>query len=123
MGDQNDCHSFPSVKVTDCLKNFLSSIRIQHCSWLIQNDAFRTHCHDTGNCNPLLLSAGKFIRRMITIGCHSCFFQALIYTLPDFLCGHTHILRSESYVFFYYSSYDLIVRILKNHARFLADFP
>ena len=28
------------------------------------------------------------IRRMITIGCHSCFFQALIYTLPDLSLIH-----------------------------------
>ena len=121
--DQNYSHSLLLIKITDCLQNFLSSIRIKHRSWLIQNDAFRAHCHHTGNSNSLLLTSGKLIRRMITIRGHACLFQALIYSLPDFLCRHSHVLRSETYIFFYHSSYDLIVRILKNHARFLADFP
>ena len=123
MRDQNDCNFFLAVQFPHCLQNFFSPVGVQHGCRLIQNDASGTHGHHACNSHSLLLSSGKLVWGLITISCHANFFQAVIYTFPDIVCGNAHVLRTESYILFYYSSYDLIIRVLKHHSCFLAHFP
>ena len=123
MSNKDNCDMLCLVKIPDRLYDFFSSVRIQHGSRLVQNNAFRLHGHDAGNRDPLLLSAGKFIRRMLPVGDHSCFSQAVVHTFPDFIGRNTQIFRSETHIFLHHGGNYLVIRILKDHAGFLADFP
>ena len=46
-----------------------------------------------------------------------------IHSLPDLLGRNSDIFRTESDVLFHYISYDLVIRVLKDHARIFADIP
>ena len=75
------------------------------------------------NGNSLLLSAGQLIRRIFPKFIHSHCFQAFLYPLPDFLCGDSHIFRSESHILFHNLSDNLVVRVLEHHPGCLPDIP
>ena len=47
----------------ECLKDLVSSTRVEIPSWLVGNDHRRIICKCTGNCNTLLLTTGKFTRQ------------------------------------------------------------
>ena len=123
MGDQNDCYLFPTVQLPHCLQDFLSSVRIQHGGRLIQDDAPRAHGHHACNSHSLLLSSRKLVWGLITVGCHTDFFQAVIHTFPDIICRNSHVFRAKAYVLFHNGSYDLVIRILKYHSCLLAYLP
>ena len=123
MSDQQHCHMFLAIELLYCVNNFFSSVRIQHRCRFIEYDAFRTHCHDSGNRHALLLTAGKLIRRMRTVFPHSDCLQTLFHTLPDFLRRHPHIFRSKPDILIHNRTYNLIVRILKYHAGALTNLP
>ena len=107
------------------LSEFMNSPsnRVKHCSRLIHNDAFRFHCHDTGDCYSLFLSSGKLIRRMMPVFDHPNSFQTFFHSLPDLIRRNAQVLRTKPHIFFYYSANDLIVRILKYHSRRLSYIP
>ena len=50
-------------------------------------------------------------------------FQAVFYTFPDFVGWYAQILRAKSNIFLHDRSDNLIVWILKNHARTLSYIP
>ena len=54
---------------------------------------------------------------------HTHCLKAFFYPLPDLICGDSDVLGSESHVLFDNLRYDLIIRILENHACLSADLP
>ena len=123
MCNQNDGHTFHIIQGTHCSDYFFPPIRIQHRSRLIQNNTFWMHGNHTGDRNPLFLSTGKLVRRMLAILIHSNCFQTLFDPFPDFPGRYSHVFRTKSHIFFHYLSNDLVIRVLKNHAGFLPDIP
>ena len=81
------------------------------------------HGKDSCNGHPLLLSAGKYGRRMGSVGSHTHLFQCHIHPLPDFVGRNADIFRTEGHVFLHDSRYQLVIRILENHAHLLPDIP
>ena len=123
MGDQNDRDSFFFVQFPDSFQNFFSAVGIQHRRRFVQYDTFRAHRHHSGDRDPLLLSAGQFIGRVVAVGYHSRRLKAFVHPLPDFLCRDSDVLRTESDILLHDASDDLVVRILEDHPGFLADLP
>ena len=123
MGNQDNGYIFFFIELGNGFQYFFPAIRVKHCSWLVQYNTAWTHRHNTCDGNSLFLASGKLVRRLITVSGHSCLFQTVIHTLPDFVCRYSHILRTKAYILFHNRTNDLVVRILKNHPRFLADFP
>ena len=60
---------------------------------------------------------------MLSVLIHPDSLEALFYPSPDFRCGNSHIFRTKADILLDHLSNDLIVRILKNHSRFLTDIP
>ena len=123
MSNQYHGNPFHLVQSAHRPYYFLSSVRIQHCRRLIQNNALRMHSDDARNGHSLFLSSRKLIRRMFPVLIHAYGLQAFLHPLPDLLRRHTHILGAESHIFFHYLADNLIIRVLKNHSGSLADFP
>ena len=123
MCNKYDCDLFHIVQGSCCPYYLMSAFGIKHCSRFIHNYTFRVHGNHTCYGNSLLLSAGKPVGRMLCIFLHSDYLQSLVYPLPDFLCRYTHIFRTESYIFFYDISDNLVIRILKDHSCRLSHRP
>ena len=81
------------------------------------------HGNHTGNADPLLLAAGEAVGRFLAELVHIQRLQALFHSFPDFRGFHAHVFRSEADVFFHHLRNDLVVWILEDHARPLADIP
>ena len=60
---------------------------------------------------------------MMPVRNHSNRFQTVFYTFPDFIGWYAQILRAKSNIFLHDRSDNLIVWILKNHARTLSYIP
>ena len=110
--------SFSTARITS-LRPLGSSMAVG----FIQDDAFRFHCDDARNGNPLLLASGQFIRRRFSVLQHPHRAQAVLYPLPDLACGNAQIFRSESDILFHHGPDDLVIRILEYHTRCLTDVP
>ena len=103
--------------------DFFPAIRIKHGCRFIQNDTLRMHGNDSGYGNPLLLSSGKLIWRILPELIHANSLKALFHTLPDLLRGYTQILRSKTNILLNYLSDDLVIRILEYHSCLLTNVP
>ncbi len=123
MCDQYHRDPFHIIECPHRAHHLFASVGIQHRCGFIQNNTLRVHGDNACNGDTLLLSAGKLIRRMFPVLIHSHSLQAFFHPLPDFLRGHTHILRPKPYILLHYLTNDLVVRILKDHPGFLADIP
>ena len=55
MGNENDRHVFPAVKLIEDFKKILSRFRIKRRCWLIQDQQFRFINNRPCNKDPLLL--------------------------------------------------------------------
>ena len=69
------------------------------------------------------MPAGQLIRRILPELIHPDSLQALLHTLPDFLCGNAQIFRAKAHVLLNDLTDDLIIRVLENHTGLLADIP
>ena len=96
---------------------------VEHRCRLIKNDAPRLQGNDTGDGNALFLPARQAMGRVFGIGRHPDKSQCLLHPGPDLRTGHPDILQPESDIFLDDSSYDLVVRILENHAHGLPHGP
>ena len=54
---------------------------------------------------------------------HTCLFQTFVHTFPYLIGGDAHVFGAESHIFLDDTRYDLVVGILEDHARFLAQLP
>ena len=123
MRNKDDRNSQLLIKLVDSPKYTLSSGRIQHGCRLIHDDTFRLHGYDTCDRHSLLLTARQPVGRLLAVLQHSDLSQAVIHPRPDLICRNSDILRTEPDILLDHRSDDLVVRILENHTRLLADFP
>ena len=123
MSDKNDRYVLLFSQTRNRLKHLLAPVRIKHGSRFIQNNTLRLHRDHSCDRHTLLLTAGKFIRRGRPIFRHPDKTQTFPYSFPYLICRYPYIFRSETNIFFYDSSDDLVVRILKYHSRTLSHVP
>ena len=119
--DKNYRYAEILVQLFDSFHNFLSSVRVEHRSRLVHNDAVGAHSDYAGNGNTLLLTARKLVRRMILVFIHIDRAKRIVNTLTHLFLRNAHIFKGESNIFLNDSRNDLIIGVLKNHTDMLAN--
>ena len=122
MCNQHDGNALP-MQLVDDRHNLLTSLRVKHRCRLIKNDTTRLHRDHACDGDPLFLTAGQKMRRLVFELSHVDRFQCLIYPLTDFLRVHAQVLRSKRHIILNNCRNKLIVRILKYHTGRLSDIP
>ena len=123
MGNQQYGNARLPVQVPDTFQHLPAAQRIQHGGGFIKDNTLGPHGQHSGNSHPLLLSAGQPVGGRFGIGRHPHLGQAFLHPLPDFPGGHTYVFRPETHILFYHRGYNLVVRVLKDHAGHGADIP
>ena len=123
VSDQEYCDPLLPVQLMDRLDDLTPAVRVQHRCRLVQNNTPGLHRHHSGDRHSLFLSAGKLIRGLKPVRCHSDCLQALIDSRPDLVGRNAHVLRAESNVLLDDVSDDLVIRVLEYHSRCLSDIP
>ena len=88
----------------------------------VENDNFGLYGKHAGDGYALLLSARKARGRTRAVSVHSYGFKRPVYAAAYFFALHAEIFGSERDVVFYNRCDHLVVGVLENYARALADF-
>ena len=121
VGDEHHGDALLPVQAMDGGEDLLPAHGVQHGGGLVQDDAVRLHGDDAGDGHPLLLSAGKEVRRVADELPHAHIPEGIIHPAADLLRGDAQVLRGEGHVLLHHVGNDLVVRVLKDHAHPLAD--
>ena len=114
VGYQNDGDASDLVKLCDLIKNLVSSFGIQPRSRLIQDQDSGVHCQNAGNSHTLLLSSGKFKRRLVKVFFFkSNLFQSFAGFHFCFLTAHSLVHGTKTYIRKYITFKKLVFRILE----------
>ena len=123
MRNQNHGDLFHIIQCSDRTNNLFAPHWVQHCCRLIKHDTLWMHGNYPCYRHALFLSSRKLIRGKFAKRIHSYRLKAFLHTLPNLLCGHSHILRTKSNILLNNLTDNLIVWILKNHSCCLPDIP
>ena len=121
VSDQDDRDTLLFVQLEGRFNDLAATVRIEHRSRLIEDNALRLHRHDTGDGDTLLLTTRETVRRFLSEFPHTNTLQGALHAGPDLLSRDADIFRTESDVLLDNRRDDLVVRILENHTGLLSD--
>ena len=122
VGHKQYRHTGFSLHLLDQLQYLRSSLRIQSCSGLVQNQDLRLHSQHSCNGHSPLLSSGKFKGRLlIELLGKANTLKRLLGTGFDLLLRQSQILGAETHIGKDIDLKQLVFRILKNQSHLTAQ--
>ena len=120
VGDHDDGHA-PFVQFFAHAHKTLAPARIKHGGCFVKNEDFRIHGQNAGNGDALLLAARKRVGLVLLEADETNFFKRRANAQGYFRRFNAEIFRTEGDVVFDERGDELIVGVLKHHARRGAD--
>ncbi len=95
----------------------MAPLGVQHRGRFVQDDAVGAGRQRARDGDPLLLTAGEHVRRVVAVRRHPDDVQRLIHPPPDLCRWDAQILRPEGHVLLHRARDQLIVGVLEDHAH------
>ena len=116
-------HALLAVELANRGQHVGAARGVQHGGGLIQNHDLRLHGQYAGHSHPLLLTAAEHVRGEGSALGHAHGGQGRVDAGDHVLVRHAQVFQAEGHVLAHHVGHNLVVRVLKHHARMPPDVP